>query len=173
MIEGNFIGTDVTGTKTLANVGDGVKYFDGSAAGVTIGGTVALAGNVIAGNTGNGVDVGDIDALVEGNFIGTNATGTRALPNGGDGVHSRQRRGGCLYPMTRSAEQQPRCRNIISGNAQYGVSIPGGDATADLVEGNFIGTDVTGTIRLGNGYSGVFISAQSNTIGGTAAGGAT
>ncbi len=106
VIEGNFIGTDVTGTKALANVGDGVST-DGSAAGVTIGGTVAGAGNVIAGNTGNGVDVGDIDALVEGNFIGTNATGTRALPNGGDGVYA-QNGEGALHPMTRSAERQPR-----------------------------------------------------------------
>jgi hypothetical protein len=69
VIEGNFIGTDVTGTKALANVGDGVGT-EGSAAGVTIGGTGAGAGNVIAGNTGNGVDVGDIDTLVEGNFPG-------------------------------------------------------------------------------------------------------
>ena len=49
-------------------------------------------------------------------------------------------------------------------------SIPGGDATDDLVEGNYIGTDVTGTVGLGNGHSGVYISAQSNTIGGTARG---
>jgi hypothetical protein len=42
--------------------------------------------------------------------------------------------------------------------------------SGNVIEGNFIGTDVTGTVGLGNGYSGVFISAQSNTIGGTAAG---
>ena len=168
VIEGNFVGTDVTGTEALANVGDGVSTA-GSAAGVTIGGTVAGAGNVIAGNTGNGVDVGDIDALVEGNFIGTNATGTKALPNGGDGVYASNGVGGAPTDDTIGGTTAA-AQNIISGNAQYGVSIPGGASTAYLVEGNYIGTDVTGTVGLGNGYSGVYISAQSNTIGGTAAG---
>jgi hypothetical protein len=162
-IEGNYIGIDVTGTKALANLGAGVGLESGSD-GDTVGGTISGAGNVIAGNTGDGVDLFIDDVLVEGNLIGTDATGTEALPNGGDGVY-----GGNVVDDTIGGATAA-ARNIISGNAQYGVAIPGGDATKYLVEGNYIGTDVTGTVGLGNGQSGVFISAQSNTIGGTAPG---
>ncbi len=54
----------------------------------TIGGTTAGTGNLISGNTGEGVefDSGVFNGYVEGNDIGTNAAGTAGLGNGGDGV---------------------------------------------------------------------------------------
>ncbi len=168
LVEGNYIGTDITGTKAIPNVGDGVDA-SGSSTGTTIGGTTAGAGNVIAGNTGNGVDVGEPDALVVGNYIGTNASGTEALPNGGDGLYAHNATGG-VGSYDTIGGTTAAARNIISGNALCGVTIPGSAATKDLVEGNYIGTDVTGTVALGNGDGGVYILAQSNTIGGTAAG---
>ena len=52
-------------------------------------------------------------------------------------------------------------RNVISGNNDNGIIIY---ANEILVQGNFIGTDVTGTLTLGNGNSGVWIENGSNNI---------
>ena len=86
MVLGNFIGTDATGERAVPNSADGV-LIDGSSNN-TIGGTEIGARNVISGNSGAGVhiDPGATKNLVQGNFIGTDATGKRAVPNGADGV---------------------------------------------------------------------------------------
>ncbi len=56
--------------------------------GNTIGGTVGGAADVISGNKGWGVEIdGSSDNLVEGDFIGTDATGTIALGNAQGGVN--------------------------------------------------------------------------------------
>jgi titin len=67
-----------------------------------------------------------------------------ALPNG-NGLVIRD------APNNRIGGTGVGARNIISGNAEYGVEIRGSSATRNLVQGNFIGTDVTGTARSGNG----------------------
>src|SRR5262249_48605631 len=68
LIQGNYIGTNVSGTAALGNAGVGV---DMAAANATIGGTTAAAGNLISGNTGDGVDLISSGAVLEGNYIGT------------------------------------------------------------------------------------------------------
>jgi len=80
---GNFIGTDVNGTADLGNTLTGVLVQD--AAGNTIGGTAAGDRNIISGNDGFGVQILNANATLNsvlGNYIGTNAAGTAALPNG-------------------------------------------------------------------------------------------
>ena len=62
--------------------------------------------------------------------------------------------------------------NIISGNGLGGISIAGGGADNNSVTGNFIGTDGTGTVALGNTGNGITIASNNNIIGGTAAGAA-
>ncbi len=86
MIAGNFIGTDATGERAVPNSADGV-LIDGSSNN-TIGGTAVGASNLISGNSGAGVsiDPGATNNVVLGNFIGTDATGERAVPNSADGV---------------------------------------------------------------------------------------
>src|SRR5262249_12055512 len=69
-IEGNYIGTDVTGTRAIGNTVVGIHV------GCTVGGTAQGAGNVISGN-----NVGIYGGVIQGNLIGTDATGTRALGN--------------------------------------------------------------------------------------------
>ena len=87
LVEGDLIGTDATGTKSLGNAQWGVNILDAST-GNTIGGTVAAAADVISGNIGAGVEIeGSSENLVEGNFIGTDATGTIALGNTQFGVN--------------------------------------------------------------------------------------
>jgi titin len=88
VVQGNLIGTDVTGTQALGNGGNGIALSTLSGPGVTnntIGGTASGAGNVIAGNTGSGVSLSNANTrgnVIQGNFIGLNRAGTAALANG-------------------------------------------------------------------------------------------
>ena len=164
VIVGNFIGTDATGERAVLNSANGV-LIDGSSNN-TIGGTAVGARNVISGNIGAGVsiDPGATNNVVLGNFIGTDATGERAVPNSANGVlidgSSNNTIGGTAVGA----------RNVISGNTGAGVSIDPG-ATNNVVPGNFIGTDATGEQAVPNRAAGVLIGESSNnTIGGTAVG---
>ena len=173
VVQGNFIGTDVSGTAALGNSFTGVRIVN--TPNTTVGGTTAGARNVISGNQ-NGVSIGGVPSqgnVVQGNFIGTDVSGTAPLGNSGRGVlvdSSNNTVGG----TTAGAG------NVISGNGSDGVIILGvfftgdpipGGVTGNVVQGNFIGTDVSGTAALGNGGNGVFVNAASdNTIGGMAAG---
>ncbi len=166
LVQGNFIGTDVTGTANLANSHDGVLIQQGPV-GNTIGGTTTAARNVISGNGGFGVSIGLAKSnVVQGNFIGTDVTGAKALGNSQGGAIIQDAASNTIGGATASA------RNIISGNTGNGITIDGSTATANLVQGNFIGTDVTGTLARGNSGNGVQISsgATNNTIGGTGPG---
>src|SRR5271166_3545244 len=167
LVAGNYIGTDYTGTKALKNGLAGVEIA-ASASNNTIGGTAAGDCNVISGNSGAGVFIhgSATDNLVAGNYIGTDYTGTVALKNGLVGVEIAASASNNTIGGTAAGD----C-NVISGNSGAGVFIHG-SATDNLVAGNYIGTDVTGTMALGNAYAGVEIrdSASNNTIGGTAAG---
>jgi parallel beta-helix repeat protein len=173
LVAGNTIGTDTTGTKALGNGLDGVMV-DGGAAGNAIDG-----GNLIAGNGQNGVELNGATTsgnLVAGNLIGTDTTGTKAIPNATWGVLVPDAPGNTVGGTTAAA------RNVISGNSQGGVAVYGPDANGNLVEGNFIGTDVTGTLPLGNAFSGVYVgdgsgfgptfpgSPSNVTVGGSVAG---
>jgi parallel beta-helix repeat protein len=85
VIQGNFIGIDVTGTNALGHTGDGI--FVQGAAKVVIGGTTPGAGNRIGNNRGNGITFnGGTGAIVQGNLIGTDPSGLRPLGNAGAGV---------------------------------------------------------------------------------------
>ena len=170
--QGNYIGTDATGTIALGNGVDGVVIDDG-ATNNTIGGTTAAAGNVISGNVGDGVRIAGAGhrpaTWWQGNFIGTDATGSHALGNADDGVAVDQR--GVAGNTDRRDDRRRRATS--SRATRHGVLIAGPGTTGNVVEGNFIGTDATGTHALGNGGDGVRSStagATGNTIGGTTAG---
>ena len=165
VIEGNYIGVDSSGGNALPNNGPGI-YAVLTAAGNTIGGTTAGAGNVISGNHGSGISLSNTAAfLIAGNKIGTDASGESALPNQGDGIHAGAATAATIGGTTEAA------RNIISGNAMNGVVLFGTGTFKDVVEGNYIGTDANGTIALGNGDSGIDIQGTPfNTIGGTTPG---
>ena len=167
VIEGNFIGTDITGTADLGNDSAGVYIL--SANNNTIGGAVPEARNIISGNNTQQVHIwsGATGNLVQGNFIGTDVTGTVAL---GDGFSPAVYIG--FSPNNIIGGTTPEVRNVISGNNNAtGVYIEGNSATGNWVQGNFIGTDVTGTAALGNnGGLRITNGAVNNTIGGTIAG---
>ncbi len=166
---GNLIGTDITGTVAIANGNDGVEI-DAGARGNTIGGTTPGAGNVISGNAGGGVEIagggGTSGNVVTGNLIGTDIAGTAAIANGDDGVEIDFGRTANTIGGT-----TPGAGNVISGNAFDGVEIDRTGTSGNIVAGNFIGTDITGTVAIGNGSDGVVVVlASGNTIGGTTTG---
>ena len=167
VVKGNYIGTDAIGAAGVPNSGDGVRI-EGGAAGNTIGGSTSGDRNVISGNTGHGVKVtgsGSTGNTISGNYVGLTAAGDTALGNVNGIVIEA---GGLSNTVGGSTAGH---RNLISGNTTYGVVITGLPATGNVVKGNYIGTDVTGTLDRGNGQDGVRISADaaSNTIGGSTA----
>ena len=176
LVEGNFIGTDVTSTHVLPNHGTpadssfpGIKV---SSSNNTIGGTASGARNVISGNSSDVVILGlyepAMNNIVQGNFIGTDATGS-AEPTGalGEGLWIIDSTDNTIGGTTAAA------RNVIStGGDGEGLIIEDvrpGVSTGNVVQGNYVGTDVTGNFALGN-YIGIDLDSGYNTIGGTTPG---
>src|SRR5262249_17893 len=88
LVEGNRIGTDISGTMALVNSANGVLIAQGAASN-TIGGSVMGTNNVISGNGNDGVLLTGsmtMGNVVEGNQIGTDINGTMALGNSVNGV---------------------------------------------------------------------------------------
>ncbi len=160
LVLGNDIGTDPSGLESVPNA-YGVEI-SGTARN-TIGGGTGGAGNLISGNTFWGIflTAGAFDNQVLGNLIGTNASGTNALPNGGDGVLVSSSLGNTIGG-TAAAD-----RNIISGNGGSGIDLVS-NSSGNLVLGNFIGTDISGENPLGNSDGITINAASGNTIGGAA-----
>ena len=164
VVQGNYIGTDASGTLPLGNGAGarGVVIIVGSDN--LIGGTVAGAGNVISAN---GVGIWILPSggnTIQGNYIGTNATGTAPLGNSSEGIIIQQ------SPNNLVGGTSAAARNVISANGR-GVTIQQGGTTGNRVQGNYIGTDATGTNPMGNRDVGVLLAAASGiTIGGSAAG---
>ncbi len=174
LVEGNTIGTNYAGTLAIADTaadGTGVDIYD--AAGNTVGGTAAGAGNLISGHVqwGISIDTGSTGNLVEGNEIGTNLAGNAALPNGGQ-VNPGTPSGGInvnAAPGNTIGGNATGAGNLISGNANAGIYLNDGSTT--LIEGNLIGTDLNGKLAVPNA-TGIFLTGGSsaNTIGGTTSG---
>jgi Bacterial Ig-like domain (group 3)/PKD domain/Bacterial pre-peptidase C-terminal domain/RTX calcium-binding nonapeptide repeat (4 copies) len=160
VVEGNYIGTDPTGASAIANK-IGVQIDTGASNNLIgqVSAAPGAAGNVISGNTTDGVliqDPGTILNTVAGNLIGTTASGAAALRNGGTGVRvtngaTSNEIGGGTVPE----------RNIISGNGAAGVDVVGGNA----IQGNYIGTDKNGSAAIPNA-NGVIARGDSTVIGG-------
>ncbi len=169
-VEGDYIGLGLAVRfGSTADVGNGASgvCINGGAFGNTIGGTASGAGNVISGNNQNGVyisDQGTNGNLVAGDYIGTNAAGLVAVPNG-TGVFLNNN---AAYNTIGATTSPGTPSDVISGNSQDGVHIIN-CANNNTVEGDYIGVNVDGTSALGNGYSGVAIfgGGCNNTIGGS------
>ena len=172
-VQGCFIGTDPTGTSVPGTETYGV-LIDQNATTAKIGGTTPADRNLISGNTQAGVAFGNENGaggdghVVQGNLIGTNAAGNGALGNR-EGIDVAAATTNSTLGGTSAA-----ARNVISGNTDRGIiishSIGAANITGNVVEGNYIGTDVTSTLPLGNAGNGVDTAAHGNIIGGSAAG---
>jgi len=162
LIIGNFIGTNPAGTATgPGNAGGGVNI-QGSPDN-RVGRAGAADMNLISGNSGNGIiccSAGVSGNVIQNNLIGTNAAGTAALGNTAQGISMSTGTGNIVGSFSAAG------RNVISASGQHGILLNSG---SNFVQGNFIGTDVTGTAAIPNA-DGIFIGGGGNTIGGTAAG---
>ena len=154
VIQGNLIGTDKTGTIALGNAG-GVRLY--STQFNIVGGTASSAMNVISGNDGSGLVLGwsTSDNLIQGNHIGTDLLGVSGIPNTSSGIATANVISDNIIGGT-----APGAGNVISANLGHGVDFYGTSGVYDhlnKVLGNFIGTDRTGTVALGNSLTGVLI----------------
>jgi uncharacterized protein (TIGR03437 family) len=223
-ITGNLIGTDITGTTPMGNQGPGIFVFQSP--NNRIGGNDPGERNVVSGNLSvEGITImgsGSAGNSVLGNYIGIDASGTKALSNGDKGIGIEGGTNGSLIQGNVVVSTGSTCvviydtgtsYNTVVGNylntdasgkvalgsAQYGINVGGSasynriggttsadrnviaqggvnfgaqDGPGNLVIGNFIGTDVSGSIKLAGSGSGVGLGGGSDRpfIGGTTAG---
>ncbi|MEX2646889.1 MAG: PxKF domain-containing protein [Gaiellaceae bacterium] len=158
-VRANYIGTNTAGAD-VGNGGSGIVVSGGSA---TIGsGAVPGDRNVIAGNGTDsndhaGIWIDSNGSAVEDNYIGTDPSGTVAVPN---------TRGMWIFGDSNTVGGDASSEvNLISGNTFTGITLSG---TGNLVQGNRIGTTADGTSPLGNGGDGLLFAntASANTISG-------
>jgi parallel beta-helix repeat protein len=135
---------------------------DGSSTPGSIGLQVSAGGSTIRGlaindfTTGVGIQIDTIGASnVESSFIGSDADGGAAKLN---------QTGILILAANNTVGGSGATRNLISGNTN-GVRIVGSSAANNTIEDNYIGTDITGTLDLGNNQDGVRIEgAPNNTL---------
>jgi hypothetical protein len=151
-IEGNYLGIDANGNAVPVRNGIAIALSNSAH---RIGGTLPAQRNLISNNDTGIVGLSD-GLIIQGNLIGTNRAGTQAIPN----IEGIRGQGGGLVVGGSVAG----ARNIISGNTR-GLVTGGGLASA-VVQGNYIGTDVSGSLPLSNATNGVELN---NTPGNTAA----
>lgn len=123
--------------------------------GLAIGGFTGGAGVNFNGNLSNG-------SALEGSFIGTDASGSLAVPNA-TGINANGNPFAGAQPQNlRIGGTAPAQRNLISGNTGRGIDT---NSTGLQVLGNLIGTNAAGTAALGNGDIGIFIAGCGNGSG--------
>ena len=159
-VTGNIVGLNAAGNAADPNGDSGIVISNG--ADNTIGGTGAGQGNIVSGNSADGIAAlgsGATGNLIEGNYVGTDATGTFAIGNGSPGV----------IMFVGASDNTIGPGNVISGNDSQGIQLSTSD---NLIVGNLIGTDLTGTMPIANTQGGIQISTpgSGNTIGGISAG---
>ena len=163
VVQGNYLGVSAASGLAQAN-GEGISVTDSSKN--TIGGVANGAGNLISGNSTNGININDgegpaTDNQVMGNLIGTTASGLAALPNGGAGIFI----GG--VSRTEIGVASSGFSNVISGNLGAGIEVTSG-ASGTTILNNAIGVGGDGKTMVGNGGDGILIDgALGGIVGGS------
>jgi len=182
----NHIGTSVDGNSAIANGQNGI-WLTAGANNNTIGGTafvntstgqvnnptgdkgtitatfvVPPLGNLVSGNTANGVliDANSQNNVLNGNFIGTSANGNAAVGNGGDGVHlvnaDNNSLIGCQFVNNPFVYY-----NVLSGNGGNGLHIT--NSNNALVQANFFGIGANNATTVANALNGILVDGSSQT----------
>ena len=159
LVQGNYIGTDISGLNSIGNPGPGIQL-SLKANLNSIGGTQVEARNLISGNAGNGVEIfgaGTSKNKIFYNFIGVDRTGQKVLGNKGNGVEIDDN-------AAVNYIGQASAGNIIGGNGngfEAGVYLNYANDN-NLIQSNFIGTDSTQTFSLPNKLHGIAVGPLSN-----------
>jgi CSLREA domain-containing protein len=175
VIQGNFVGTDVSGTAKIPN-GRALGFLN-AVHHTLIGGDTPNARNLISGNNEIGVifsAAGTHDNVIQGNYIGVNTNATAKLGNSVGVV------------LFFTATNNSIIGNVVSGNVKRGIDLttngspPNNPPHANIVQGNIVGTDPSGTLDLGNGQANITVEpvggivlsqgVYNNDIGGMAPG---
>ena len=161
-VKGCFIGTDASGLVARPN-NTGIQPFNGGSV-LTVGGAAAEDRNLISGNS-FGIYMQEHGTIIRGNLFGTDATGTASLGNTDTGIVCANFGG----PGTTIGGAGAGEGNVISGNAR-GIWLSQG-STVNVIQGNKIGVNASGTGPLGNG-DGIFtfVGGNDNVIGGVGPG---
>lgn len=160
IVEGNYFGTDATGTIAQAN-SNGIT----GGSNHTIGGTTAAARNIISGNSSIGIWAPGSGTVIQGNYIGTDVTGTSALGNSRQGIYLGSADNVTIGGTVAGAGNVISGNNTANSNPEGAVDTGGGSGI--LIQGNLIGTDVTGSVAMGDTKAGIYLNSVSTTIGGT------
>lgn len=165
-ILGNYIGTNASGSAAIGNTGAGVYLAGG--AGNTVGGSGPGSGNLIAGNTVHGIHVqASNNNQVQGNLIGTDATGVSGVANGTSGIQLELGAANNQIGGTAGTTPGGACTgacNLISGNTSVGISV--GQSTSNTIVGNMIGAQIGGAAARPNGIGIDVANATGLTVGG-------
>jgi parallel beta-helix repeat protein len=132
-VQGNVIGLDLAGTAVIGNGQDGLAC--------TADGNAVIVTNVISGNNGSGVRLQSPGSRVHGNIIGLDVTGGRPAANAQSGIACGTGSDGTIVT-----------NNTISGNAAFGIEL---QSPHGWLQDNIVGLDVTGSMAVGNGLSGI------------------
>jgi len=166
VLEGCFLGTDPSGTQVLAPFHGSLNMKQNHVNG-RIGGTTPAARNLFAVDNGASVLLGTgppgfVDGLFAGNLIGTDITGRIDLiDSGSKGLNMLGGTNSVIGGTSADA------RNVINGGINLGSGFPGTNATGNFIRGNFIGTDVTGTVRFSCFNECVRLLDNDNVLGGS------
>jgi hypothetical protein len=155
-VQGSFIGLNSAGTAVVPG-GHGIQI-DSSINNI-IGGTSAGQNNVICSKNSDAIELNDANATIQNNFIGVNAAGTAKLGTGDRGIELNGSSSATIGGIHTNE------RNVIA--ASVGIDLSGINGNT-VIQGNFIGTDVTGTNALNfSGAFGIHVGSATNvTIGG-------
>lgn len=156
----SFIGTSEDGAQRLQNGQDGI-HITNDASEVEIGKPIepgTKGGNLISGNAQNGIYIGGSSFLniINGNLIGTNRLGTVAIENSMDGIW--------IDDSPQNIIGNGSGYNLISGNGNNGITVFGKESSDNFIDGNRIGTDLTGKSAIGNRFGIKFFRTKKNTI---------
>jgi hypothetical protein len=145
LVQGNVIGLNPAGTAAVPNLFDGV-HADAD--------RVTVLDNVVSANFRCGVFASGNFVGIRGNIVGLNKAGGAMLGNRMDGL--------CCYGSNHViGGSQTKDRNIVSGNVRNGLA---SQSPNIWVENNFWGCDISGTIAMPNGQTGIYSQETNTTV---------
>lgn len=148
VIQGNYVGTDPTGTLDWGNSGHGIYC---QVAGTVIGGSNPGEGNLVSGNGLNGIQLSGVTSYaIRGNTIGLNASGNAALGNSSRGIL-----------ILTTATNGIIDGNLIGSNAGHGAEVRGSGTT---FSNNVVGLGADGVTDLGNSGYGLFADGATSIV---------